>query len=63
MIRVGRVNSKRQRAIDAIKSEVAHEGQETRTAVRLYIENRISFEVYKNAVREGLAWHKRGATP
>jgi len=64
MIRIGRVNSKRQNAIDHIRTEIAQEGQVTARATRLYVENRISYAVFQKTIREGMAWRaKQAAKP
>lgn len=51
--------TKRNLVINQIISEIAHEGQETSLSMRLYIENRISYEIYKKAVQKGLSLHSK----
>lgn len=46
--------TKRDHALSIIRYEYAAHGHETRESMRVYIENRISYETRLKAVREGL---------
>ena len=46
--------TKRERILTKIVAEVAREGKVTRNAVRLYVENRISYAAFQEAVQRGL---------
>jgi hypothetical protein len=46
-------------ALAIIRYEYATHGEETRDSMRVYIENRISYESRLKVVREGLDIHKQ----
>ena len=45
----------RKQAIATIRAEVAEHGRTTQEALRAYIENRIGFQSFTKACREGMA--------
>lgn len=45
---------RRQEAINWIIYEIAKNGAMTQEAMRFYIENRISFKVFKEAIHQGM---------
>lgn len=47
--------TKREAALEWIKVEVATYGEITEKALRKYIENRVSYEAFKDAARRGMA--------
>jgi hypothetical protein len=46
--------TKRDHALSVIRYEYATHGKETRESMRVYIENRVSYDARLKAVREGL---------
>lgn len=51
--------SKRQLTLEAIKCEFAQYGKPTQTAMRLYIEGKISIKAYNQAAMRGYAIYER----
>ena len=52
--------SKRGAALAIIRTDVAKRGMITLRAFRAYVENRISFKAFDEAVRAGARIHERG---
>lgn len=50
--------TKREKALEGIRIEVALNGEETITSMRLYVENRVGYPAYREAVRKGMAQYK-----
>jgi len=57
--------NRRKLAIAVIVADVAENGIAGKTAMRAYVENRLSYQTFQAAIRTGLAIHnrKRGAVP
>lgn len=47
--------TKRESALEWIRVEVAKHGEITSLALRKYIENRVSYDAFKDAARRGMA--------
>ena len=51
---------KRKQALAVIVADVAQHGEATKTAIRVYVENRISRQAFNEAIRIGLAVYRKG---
>ena len=49
----------RKQALAVIVADVAQHGEAGRTAIRVYVENRISRKSFNEAIRTGLAIYKK----